>query len=382
MKLRPRAIYLLIYFCCIYQSASCLDHDIIFCGERIPVDNDFVSKQLMNVIRRQIPNVNLPQLRKRAAENFPLVERYLQGTGLPEDLKYLAIVESGFQNLTSNAGARGFWQLMPPTARERGLIVSDFVDERDDIRKSTYAACKELARNYMLIRKNYGISSWVLTAAAYNVGIGRMFKTMNSQGKDYFSMNLNAETALYVYKIIAVKELFEYPELYMKDFGYNVFKSITPPSKINLQNSQVDENVFKSMEVKVDLGDGQHPDSVSAKETINENISNEQLKKTEEQKPKKFTYIAANIKGKYKNFSDGQLISIELQDDLFVKGIFNLKGNIITGTGWMIDDRIFIDLGYEDHDIVLLSNGKKGVEPTELKNDEPILLRIQDEEDL
>lgn len=201
-------------------------HDIIFCGERIPVHNDFVAQKLMNVIRYQIPNVNLPQLRKRVQANFPRVEYYLRATGLPEDLKYLAIVESGFENVTSSVGARGFWQLMPETAKELGLTVSSSLDERDNLDKSTYAACRHLAYYYLEIKKKFGIYSWVLAVAAYNFGIGNISKAIQRQGKDYFTMHLNQETALYVYKIIAVKELFEYPELYMKDFGYNVFSVI------------------------------------------------------------------------------------------------------------------------------------------------------------
>src|SRR5919112_3634753 len=80
---------------------ACYAHDITFCGEKIPVTEHFVAERLMNVIRKQIPQVNLPQLRKRALANFPIVEYYLRATNLPEDFKYLAIVESGFLNQIS-----------------------------------------------------------------------------------------------------------------------------------------------------------------------------------------------------------------------------------------------------------------------------------------
>jgi hypothetical protein len=86
---------------------------------------------------------------------------------------------------------------------------------------------------------------------------------LKKQGNDYFSMNLNAETAMYVYKIIAVKELFEYPELYMKDLGYNVF-SMQNPVK-NLNNSIVDTTDFQSLQLNVDEKDGKHG-NVSIKE--------------------------------------------------------------------------------------------------------------------
>src|SRR5687768_6975935 len=140
MKVKP--LISVIFFSAIFMlfaSVAGFTREILFCGEQIPVNNNIVADKLMNVIRRQIPNVNLPHLRKRVKANFPIVEYYLRETGLPEDFKYLAIVESGFQNLTSIAGARGFWQLMPETAKEWGLVVSPYVDERDDIYKSTYA---------------------------------------------------------------------------------------------------------------------------------------------------------------------------------------------------------------------------------------------------
>jgi hypothetical protein len=365
----------------IFLSFSSYAHDILFCGERIPVSNDFVAARLMNVIRRQIPNVNLPQLRKRAQENFPIVEYYLRETHLPEDFKYLAIVESGFLNVTSKVGARGFWQLMPNTAKELGLEVSYSLDERDNIYKSTYAACKVLASYYLEIKKVYGISSWVLTAAAYNVGIGRMLKAINKQGNDYFSMNLNPETAAYVYKIIAVKELFEYPELYMKDFGYNVFTTIRQNVPMDINTANSDTDIFNSMTVQVSESDGQHPHDVTVTEVTKPvNLTN-QPKRAESSANVSIKYVAATIKGKYKNFNDGEPISIEINEDLQVKGTYNSRGNILLGKGWIIDDRIYVDLGYNDHEVVLLDvSGNKGIALNELKKNEPVLLRIQSEE--
>lgn len=377
MKRKPLLFYVSVYILHIIFTASCcLAHDIIFCGERIPVDNNVVADKLMNVIRRQIPYVNLPQLRKRVEQNFPVVEYYLRETGLPEDFKYLAIVESGFQHVTSTAGARGFWQLMPETARELGLAVTPAVDERDNIYKSTYAACKVLAAYYLKIKKLYGVSSWVLTAAAYNFGIGNMNNVINRQGNDYFTMNLNPETAVYVYKIIAVKELFENPELYMNDFGYNVFNvnSSNPGNKIN--NANADTSMFKSMVIKVSEKDGQHPDKVIVKEQGQSQNMGVEETKTELDR-NKYKYLAASIKGRYKHFEDGNLVTIELLENLNVHGNFSRKGNQLKGKGWFIGDRIYIDLGYGDHDVTLLDiNGKKGILLTALKNNEPILLKI------
>ncbi len=354
----------------------CKAHDIIFCGERIPVNNNFVADKLMSVIRRQIPYVNLPDLRKRVEASFPVVEYYLRETGLPEDFKYLPIVESGFLNVSSPVGARGFWQLMDKTARQWGLTVSDVVDERDNLRISTYAACKVLASYYLQLRQKYGVSSWVLTAAAYNFGIGNITKAINKQGNDYFSMTLNLETALYVYKIIAVKELFEYPELYMKDFGYNVFQVIKAGADTKNPTSSKDSEAFNSMTINVNAKDGYHPENVVIKEPAKSATIEKGAEKMFDRS--QFKYIAGNIKGKYKNFDDGNLVSIELLEDLEVTGSFSKKGNVLKGKGWIIGDRIFIDLGYSDHAVTLLDNtGKKGVLMGSLKKGEPILLKVE-----
>lgn len=354
--------------CCFFSflSYQSVAHEIIFCGERIPVNDQFVSNKLMGIIKKQINYVNVPSLRERVNQYMSQVEYYLNATNLPQDFKYLAIVESGFKNAVSSAGAAGFWQLMPATARELGLIVNDLVDERNDFNKATYAACKVLANYYLYIRKQFGISSWSLTAAAYNNGIGNIQNAIKKQGTNYFQMQLNEETAAYVYKIIAVKELFEYPELYMKDFGYNIFsKSKDAKSKsANAGNASENLNVG-GMTIKVDQNDGEHPVTLDKK--LNPSKKND-LTKTK--------FVAAKIIGKYKKFKDNDLVSIELQEDLQVYNRFTAKGTVIQGRGWIIDDRILVDLGY-DHNVVLLDiKNEKGVTLKELKNKDVVLLKV------
>jgi hypothetical protein len=341
--MQKKLVLLLIVFL-VSMSDKASSHNIIFCGEVIPANNDFVANKLMNIIKKQIPNVNLPALRQRAILYFPLVQTYLRKYKIPEDFKYLPIVESGFAVLTSRVGARGFWQIMPGTAKDLGLIVNSTVDERDDITKSTIAACMLLNQYHTSIQKTHNVSSWVLTAAAYNYGIGNIFKAIKSQGKDYFSMNLNPETAVYVYKIIAVKELFEYPELYMKSFGYNVFaKKGTGNAGKQAAVEEDDVPGFADMEVVVS----------KKKHAVIE-------------KPKE-VYVSAHIHGKYKTFNDGDLIALQLDDDLVVKGGFTRKGSIIKGAGWMIDDKIYVDLGY-GHEVTLHDNDtRKGISVEGLK---------------
>lgn len=96
---------------------------------------------------------------------------------------------------------------MKSTAADYRLTVNEQVDDRNDFYKATWAACQKLADDYLRIKRQYKISSWILTAAAYNYGMGNMSSNIRRQGKDYFLMDLNQETSVYVYKLIAVKEL-------------------------------------------------------------------------------------------------------------------------------------------------------------------------------
>ena len=363
--------FFLILFLLFFHPAANADpgREVTFCGEKIPVQDRFVADKLMNILKKQMRYINMPDLRKRINLYFPQVEYYLRETGLPEDFKYLAIVESGFKNAVSSAGAAGFWQFMKPTAIDFGLVVNDQVDERNDFNKSTLAACKVLANYYLDLKRKFGISSWVLTAAAYNNGIGNIHSAINKQGKDYFQMNLNAETAVYVYKIIAVKELFEYPELYMNNFGYNVFNAPPPTDPKFLETDDASDAVFDDMTVEVNETDGVHPVNPSDNKGIvvmpKKLVMNEKVK-----------FVSAQITGKYNNFKDGDLVSVKLIDDLQVYNRFSGRGNIIQGRAWLIDDRYFIDLGYE-HAVTLLDlNSKKGVSEKMINKKELVILKV------
>jgi hypothetical protein len=348
---------------------STAQHEIIFCGERIPVADKFVSNKLMGIIKKQVNYVNVPSLRERVKQYMSQVEYYLNATNLPEDFKYLAIVESGFKNAVSSAGAAGFWQLMPETARELGLVVNGPVDERNDFNKSTYAACKVLANYYLYIRKQFGISSWVLTAAAYNNGIGNIQNAIKKQGTNYFQMQLNEETAAYVYKIIAVKELFEFPELYMENFGYNIFTTIKNDKSKNDKGINDNEKLnIGGMTVKVDENDGEHP--------VNLNAKTKTVKKINKADVEKIKFVSAKITGKYKKFKDGDIISFNLLDDLQFYNRFQGKGTTIQGKGWIIDDRVLVDLGYDHNVIVLDLKNEKGIALKDLKNKELVIMKV------
>lgn len=369
-KARQHILFKMLFaFLLVSSACEVKAHEITFCGEKIPVDKEFVAQNLMSVIKKQARYINMSSLRKHADRYFPRLEKYLKDHNLPEDLKYLPIVESGFAIRTSSAGAQGFWQLMPKTAEGMGLSISEGYDQRNDFETSTIAACNLLIEYYLQIKKRYNISSWVLTAAAYNFGIGNMSNSISRQGRDYFSMNLNKETAEYVYKIIAIKELFEYPELYIKNFNYNIFSS-KPAAVVEDDEPETDKNLFGNLEVNVNEKDGLHPDVTEDKK-----LMQAEGEVATERRPK---LVAAQVKGKYNGFKDGDPIMIELQDNLMVQNRYLSKGNLIKGTGWIINDRVFVDLGFGSSDIILYdSNSQQGIAISSLKNNQPLVLKVK-----
>ncbi len=158
---------------------------------------------------------------KKSNRYFHIIVPILKKHNIPEDFKYLALIESGLSNVSSPAGAAGFWQFIPGTAKNFGLEISDQVDERYHVEKATEAACKLLRGSY----NKYG--SWTLAAAAYNVGEGRISKELERQkASSYYDLYLPEETMRYVYRIIALKLLYEHPT----EYGYFIRKKdLYPP---------------------------------------------------------------------------------------------------------------------------------------------------------
>jgi membrane-bound lytic murein transglycosylase D len=148
-------------------------------------------------------------LLKRANRFFPTIERILKEQGLPDDLKYVALIESGLLNVNSPVGASGFWQFMDKTGRQYGLTINTEVDERYHLEKATYAACKYFKESYAVF------NDWGLVAASYNMGIeGLRRQLKNQSGSSYYDLFLNTETSRYVFRILAMKEIAEKPQQY------------------------------------------------------------------------------------------------------------------------------------------------------------------------
>lgn len=146
---------------------------------------------------------------KKAHRWFPVIGPILKENGVPEDFKYLALIESGLANVVSPAGATGFWQLMEGAAKDNGLEVDEDVDERYHVEKSTQAACDYLKQ----AKERFG--SWTLAAASYNMGMhGLKTQMENQKASNYYNLLLNEETGRYVFRILAAKEILNNPKKY------------------------------------------------------------------------------------------------------------------------------------------------------------------------
>ena len=145
---------------------------------------------------------------KRANRYFPIIEPILKEHGIPDDFKYLMVIESSLNVVAkSPSGAAGLWQIMPATARELGLEVNDNIDERYHIEKSTRAACKYLKQAYAKY------NDWISVSAAYNAGQGRISKQLDKQLADHaMDLWLVEETSRYMFRLLAVKEVFSCPQ--------------------------------------------------------------------------------------------------------------------------------------------------------------------------
>jgi membrane-bound lytic murein transglycosylase D len=217
-----------------------LPKNVHFADEPTPVDIPDVRERLD---RELLVNANWHSntflMIKRANRAFPVMEPILKQFGIPDDFKYLAVIESGLVNVVSPAGARGIWQFMPETAKIYGLEVNNQVDERYHLQKSTIAACK-----YLLdAKKKYG--NWTLAAASYNAGMQGIQNRLDQQkSSNYYDLHLGEETSRYVFRIIAMKEVMENAQKY----GYRL-----SPQELYYQPSVETIKVTESIPSLVDF---------------------------------------------------------------------------------------------------------------------------------
>ena len=181
-----------------------------FAGESIPFEAPEIWERLdKELLKNTYWQSNTMLYFKRANKYFPIIEPILKQHNIPEDFKYLAVIESGLDNVVSPAGAAGFWQILKGTAREHGLEVNSSIDERYNLEKATLVACEYLQQAY----DKFG--SWTMAAASYNMGRNGARRKINEQSSNnYYNLHLNSETAHYVFRIIAIKEIFSNPRNY------------------------------------------------------------------------------------------------------------------------------------------------------------------------
>lgn len=214
--------------------------NIEFAGENVPLNITDVKERFD---REFLVNVHLDAttliIIKRANRTFPVIEPILKKYNVPDDFKYLAVIESGLINAVSPAGARGVWQFMPDTAKEKGMEVNEYVDERYHLEKSTEAACKY----FLKAKEKFG--SWTLAAASYNAGMTGISKQIEFQGpNNYYDLLLNDETSRYVFRILALKEIMKNPRLYGFEFTDEELYKLLPTKKISVDSSITDLATF------------------------------------------------------------------------------------------------------------------------------------------
>lgn len=199
----------------LYITNPDIPHSVIFAGQTICFDRfDMYERLDRELTSLTYTHGNTMLLIKRANKYFPILKSILKKNGIPDDLIYLACVESTLdQRALSPAKAAGLWQFMASTAKQYGLEVNEWVDERYDIEKETEAACRYLSKAH----KMYG--NWESAAAAYNAGTNRITDELEAQhASSSFDLYLVEETSRYVYRIIATKLILENPE----SFGFHV----------------------------------------------------------------------------------------------------------------------------------------------------------------
>ncbi len=179
-------------------------------GEALPMDKQDVRERLdrelsVNSYWHSSTLLNI----KLATKHFSTIEPILAQYGVPDDFKYLAVAESNLRNVTSHAGAKGYWQFLKTTGKAYDLEINSEVDERMHLEKSTHAAAQYLRD----LKEKFG--SWTLAAAAYNGGETRIRRLLKEQKADnYYELNMSEETMRYVFRIVAIKEILSSPETY------------------------------------------------------------------------------------------------------------------------------------------------------------------------
>jgi soluble lytic murein transglycosylase-like protein len=188
-----------------------LPQEVSLCGERFPLEDRNVWENLDREFLLALSNeVQVLLWMKRAKRYLPWIEKRLKEMGLPDDLKYVTITESGLRpEAVSTSGAAGIWQFIPSTGEKFGMRKNRSIDERFDFFKATDGALSYFRSLYEEFR------SWTLSMAAYNAGENKVRREIELQKtRSYFYLDLPLETERYVYKIAVAKIILSDPGRY------------------------------------------------------------------------------------------------------------------------------------------------------------------------
>lgn len=190
--------------------ALILPDTLYFAKEPVPMDMFYVREGLdRELLVNTYWHSNTILMIKRATRYFPIIEPILKANNIPDDFKYVALIESGLLNVISPSNAAGFWQFLDNTAKQYGLEVTEEVDERYNLEKATEAAAKYFQSSYDKYK------NWTLAAASYNAGAGRITReTARQKINDFYNLYLNQETSRYLFRILAMKLIYEDPTTY------------------------------------------------------------------------------------------------------------------------------------------------------------------------
>jgi membrane-bound lytic murein transglycosylase D len=225
--------------------ALSLPEAIDFAGEKVPLNLVDVSEKLDRELSvNTYWQSNTLLMLKRCNRWFPTIEKILKEENVPDDFKYLALMESGLTQTVSPAGASGFWQLMKDAAKERGLEVNSDIDERYHIEKSTRAACAYLRE----AKAKFG--SWTLAAASYNMGMAGLKNQLDrQQATNYFDLVLNEETSRYVFRILTAKLIISNP----RNYGF-IFRDSDLYQPLKYKTVEVDSSIANLAEFSFKQG--------------------------------------------------------------------------------------------------------------------------------
>lgn len=192
-----------------------MPEELDFAGEPVPLDDaDIYERMDRELLVNTYWQSNALLLIKRAHKYFPIIEPILAEYGVPDDFKYLAVIESSLTQAVSPAKATGFWQIMEGTGKDYKLEINSNVDERYHIEKSTRVACEYFLKS----KQQFG--TWTTAAAAYNAGNRGISRQMERQEvNDYYDLLLGEETGRYVFRILALKEIMKNPKKYGLNYG-------------------------------------------------------------------------------------------------------------------------------------------------------------------